>query len=181
MHGEGIQIIVAQILMYASVISLSDQFVTILLCRLCGLVMAGAAHAAALTDHALNEVLRQSTDLQQSKGLFAFRNAAALCDLNIGIFTGLLETFQNSCCHAAAVAKPLAVNACFLTGICFRLKLHALCAHNRTDLTEGQYIVCVTLDAMLMGFRFLGNAGPDKYGNRLGILRLQQSGNAAHG
>ena len=96
MHGERIQIIVAQILMHASVISFRNQLIPILLGSLSRLVMAGAAYTAAFTDHSFDEVLRQPAHLQQSKSLLALRNAAASGNLDIGVLSGLLEALQNS-------------------------------------------------------------------------------------
>ena len=70
-------------------------------------MLAGAADAAADTDHAFHEIIGQLADLKQHQGLLAFCGSVALHDVDIGIFAGLLQAFQDCCRYAAAVAKTL--------------------------------------------------------------------------
>src|SRR5699024_3550558 len=108
-------------------------------------------------------------------------NAAASGNLDIGVLSGLLEALQNSLRHAAAVSETFSKHAGFLTGVLFRLQLNALCAHDGADLSEGQHIIGVSFNSMFVSFRLLGDTGADEYGNRLGVLRLQQPGYRTHG
>lgn len=141
---------------------------------------AGSSDTASFTDHAFNEVLRQLAQLEQHQRLLAFRNTAAPCHLDIRALAAFLQAFHNSFRNAAAIAETLSEYACFLAGVLFGLQLNALCTHHGADLTEGKYEVRISFNALVLRFGFLGNAGPDKYGNGFRILCFQHSGYCAH-
>ena len=135
--------------MNASAIRLADELIAILFRCLSGFVMAGTSHASALADHSLDEVLRQSADLQQRQRLLAFRNTAASGHLDIRILSGFFQAFQNGLGHAAAIAEPFAEYAGFLAAVGFGFQFHAFGPHDRADFPEGQHIVRVAFDVMV--------------------------------
>ena len=166
--------------MYASSVCLGNQFIPVLLGSQSCFMPAGAAYTAAFTNHTLNEIFRQLAQLEKHERFLAVCNAAALCHLNIGAFTGFLQAFYNGFGHAAAIAEAFSEYAGFLTGILFRLQFYAFGTHHSADFPESQDIVRIPFNALILCFRFFADARPDKYGNNFRILSFQHSGYRAH-
>ena len=125
-HRELIHGVFLQIFQNSSVICLSDQLVSGLLCLCLTLMLAGAADTAPCADHALDKVLRQTAYLHEKKRLFTLGSSVAAKYLCVKVFFSLLHTLYNSRRYASAVSKTLSEYRAFLILVGCGLQLYTL-------------------------------------------------------
>ena len=180
-HGELIHRIILEVVKNLTSVSLLDQAFTGTLDLHLGSVSGRSAYAAALADHTLDEVLGKSAGLEQCQGLLAGIAAGDLNELDTGcVFTALLHALENRLGNAAGLCKALAPYGGLLIGVVGRFDLNALGAHQCTELTVGDDVICISGNSGIRSFGLLGNAGSEEDGDAAGTCLLQVAGNRAH-
>ena len=140
-----------------------------------------SADAAALTDHALNKFLGKSAVFEQSKGLLAGVAAGNLNKLDAGnIFSALFHALENCLGNAAGSSKAFAPDGRLLIGVVCRFDFNTLGAHQCTELTVGDNIICVIRNGGICRFGLFGNAGSEEDGDAAGVSFLEVAGDRAH-
>ena len=78
------------------------------------------------------------------------------------------------------MCKALAPYGGLLIGVVGRFDLNALGAHQCTELTVGDGVICIIRNSGIRSFGLLGNAGSEEDGDAAGTCLLEVTGNRAH-
>ena len=95
MHGKCIHIVMIQIFMDTTLIRFGKNRLTVLFERSLWTESTRSADTAALTDHTLDKVFRQSADLHQKQCLLTLCGTVTLVDGRCDLIIAFFQTLQN--------------------------------------------------------------------------------------